>query len=223
MNPSNLPLSRPCLVSDVPVSAPTMPDRETTPELSVVIVSWNARSFLEECLDSLSRGVSRTCEVTVVDNASSDGSSEMVAERFPWVALIQAGENLGFAKGNNLGINRSRGKYIALVNSDVKVLSGCLDQLTAFLDQHPDVGMVGPRIMYGDGRLQSSCRRFPNLWNSACDAFGLNKLFPRSRLFAGEQMSYFACDHTRGVEVLAGCFIVARREAVNHVRGHRRG
>jgi GT2 family glycosyltransferase len=185
------------------------------PEISVIIVSWNARKFLEECLESLSRGISRMCEVIVVDNASTDGSPEMIADRFPWVTVIETGENLGFSKGNNLGIRRSRGKYLALINSDVKVLPGCLDELAAFLDSNPGAGMVGPRVMYGDRRQQSSCRRFPNLWNNACEVFYLNKLFPQSEFFAGEHMFYFSYDQTREVEVLVGCFILARRDAVN--------
>lgn len=188
---------------------------EPAPEISVIIVSWNASRFLEECLESLSRGIGRSYEVIVVDNASIDGSPEMVNTKFPWVTLIQFGENLGFAKANNHGIRRSRGKYLALVNSDVKVLPGCLDQLAAFLDAHPGVGMVGPRIMHGDRRQQSSCRRFPGLWNNICQVFYLNKLFPRYPFFAGEEMFFFSYDRTCEVEVLVGCFILARRDAVD--------
>ncbi|MBZ5499104.1 MAG: glycosyltransferase family 2 protein [Acidobacteriia bacterium] len=187
------------------------------PEISVIIVSWNACRFLEECLESLSRGVTRSYEVIVVDNASSDGSANMVTARFPWVTLIQSEENLGFAKGNNLGIRRSRGRYLALINSDVKVLPACLDRLAAFLDDRPHVGMVGPRIMYDDGRQQSSCRRFPGLWNNICELFRLNRLFPRSAFFAGEHMFYFSYDRVCEVDVLVGCFILVRRVAVEHV------
>jgi GT2 family glycosyltransferase len=189
--------------------------RDAAPEISVIIVSWNAFRVLSECLESLSEGISRSYEVIVVDNASTDGSPDIVDKRFPWVTLIQTGKNLGFAKANNIGIQRSRGKYVALVNSDVKVLPGCLDNLAEFLDQNADSGMVGPRMMYADGRLQSSCRRFPSLWNNACEAIGLNKIFPRARFFAGEHMFYFSCDQTCEVEVLVGCFILARRTAID--------
>lgn len=185
------------------------------PDISVIIVSWNASAFLEECLDSLSRGGSRRMEVIVVDNASTDGSPDMVASRFPWVKLIRSGQNLGFSKGNNLGIRQSRGRYLALVNSDVNVLPGCLDRLADFLDEHQDAGMVGPRIMYGDRRQQSTCRRFPGLWNNFCEIFYLNRLFPRSAFFAGEHMFYFPYDRTCEVDVLVGCFILARRQAVD--------
>ena len=139
---------------------------EVPPEISVIIVSWNASGYLEKCLESLSSGIARSYEVIVVDNDSNDGSPLMVMHRFPWAKLIQTGANLGFAKGNNIGIENSRGKYLALINSDAIALPGCLDALSQFLDDHPDVGMVGPRVMNGDRSLQSSCRRFPTLWNN---------------------------------------------------------
>src|SRR5687768_10072967 len=108
---------------------PKAPLNATAPVISVIIVSWNASKYLEECLDSLSRGVVAPYEVIVVDNASSDGSPDMVETKFPWVKLIRSQENLGFSKGNNVGIRASRGKYLALVNSDVNVFAGCLDEL----------------------------------------------------------------------------------------------
>lgn len=191
-------------------------EKETAPEISVIIVSWNTREFLEECLQSLSSGITRRCEVIVVDNASNDGSAEMVATRFPAVELIQTGRNLGFSKANNIGIARSRGKYIALVNSDVHVLPGCLDALAHFLDRHPQTGMVGPRVMYGDRRLQSSARRFPGLWNTFCQTVHLNRLFPRSPFFGGEHMFYFSYDRVCSVEVLVGCFMLVRKSSLAH-------
>lgn len=200
------------LITDGPLAP--LPHGKYAVEISVVIVSWNARSFLEECLESLEQPSKCSLEVIVVDNASSDGSPEMVAARFPSVVLIQTGANLGFSKGNNVGIRRSRGKYLALINSDARVLPGCLDRLAEFLDEHEDVGMVGPRVMYGDMTLQSSCRRFPGVWNNFCEVFRLNKIFPSSEYFAGEHMFYFGYNRTREVEVLVGCFILARRSAV---------
>ena len=139
----------------------------------------------------------------------------MVRAEFPWVLLIETGENLGFSKGNNIGIRTSRGKYIALINSDVNVFSGCLDSLVDYMDTHLDAGMVGRRLYYGDRLHQSNGRRFPNLWNNTCEVFRLNKLFPKSRFFAGEHMFYFSYDCTAEVEILVGCFILARREAID--------
>lgn len=210
-----VPFSKADAVFVFPAASSIVPrdDELRVPDISVVIVSWNSKAFLEDCLESLAKGHDRPYEVIVVDNDSSDGSPAVV-RRFPWVTLIQSGTNLGFAKGNNLGIRHSRGRYIALINSDVKVLPECLDQLAEFLDANPGVGMVGPRIFSGDGRQQSSCRRFPSLWNNACEIFGLNKLFPQSGFFAGEHMSYFGYDRACEVDVLVGCFVMARRTAV---------
>ena len=184
------------------------------PEISVIIVSWNACKFLEECLDSLSRGITRACEVIVIDNASSDGSPEMVAAKFPWVRLVRSGANLGFAKGNNLAFKHARGRYVCLVNSDVNVFAGCVDALADYLDHHPDVGMVGPRILNADRSLQNNCRAFPNLWNKFCVVFGLSRLFPSSSWFSGEEMCWFDHLRERAVDALVGCFIMTRVKAV---------
>lgn len=183
-------------------------------DVSVVIVSWNAKGFLKECLQSLAdSAASRRMEVIVVDNASSDGSPEMVEQEFPHVELIRSKENLGFAKANNVGIRESTGRYVSLVNSDVRILGDCLGQLADYLDHHRDVGNVGPKILNRDLTLQSSCRQFPSLWNNFCEATGLNKAFRGSSFFSGEHMFYFAHDRELPVDVLVGCFWMVRREA----------
>ncbi len=187
-------------------------------DISVVIVGWNAKHYLELCLESLAVAPPRrSMETLVVDNASTDGSAEMIEARFPWVKLIKSSENLGFAKGNNLAIRQSQGRYIALVNPDVVVFPGCLDALADFLDQNPKVGNVGPRIFNPDMSQQSTCRRFPTLWNNFCSATGLATTFKNSRLFAGEHMFYFSHDRTMAVDVLVGCFSMIRREAFETV------
>src|SRR5215469_422405 len=117
-------------------------------DISVVIVGWNAKHYLELCLQSLADAPPRrSMEVLVVDNASEDGTAEMVQSRFPSVKLIRSGENLGFSKGNNVAIRKAKGRYIALVNPDVIVFPGCLDALADFLDQNPKVGDVGPKVL----------------------------------------------------------------------------
>jgi len=187
-------------------------------DISVVIVAWNAKGYLELCLESLAAAPPRrSMEVLVVDNASTDGTAEMIETRFPRVKLIQSAENLGFARGNNVAIRQCRGRYVALVNPDVKVLPGCLDVLADFLDQNPKVGNVGPRVLNPDMTMQSTCRRFPTLWNNFCEATGLAAKFKKSRLFAGEHMFYFAHDRTLAVDVLVGCFSMIRREAFDAV------
>lgn len=156
-------------------------------------------------------------EVLVVDNASSDGTAEMIESKFPWVKLLKSPENLGFSRGNNLAIRECQGRYIALVNPDVIVFPGCLDALADFLDQHPKVGNVGPRVFNPDMTQQSSCRRFPTLWNNFCSASGLATKFKNSRIFAGEHMFYFSHDRTRPVDVIVGCLSMIRRETFEAV------
>ena len=187
-------------------------------DLSVVIVAWNAKKYLEPCLDSIYSAPPRmSMEVLVVDNASEDGTSEMVESRYPQVKLIKSSVNLGFSKGNNVAIREAQGRYIALVNPDVIVFPGCFDALAEFLDKHPKVGNVGPRILNPDRSLQSSCRRFPTLWNNFCSAFGLATKFKDSKFFAGEHMFYFAHDRVLPVDVIVGCFSFIRREAMEQV------
>jgi GT2 family glycosyltransferase len=186
--------------------------------VSVVIVSWNARQFLAQCLHSLDR---RTCqydmEIIVVDNGSTDGSPEMVQKDFPHCRLICNHANLGFAKANNIGIRQSAGKYVCLVNSDVRVLDGCITRLVDFCDAHPEVGMVGPRIQGGDGNLQPSCRGFPTVWNTLTRALGLDALFPQSTLFGGYLLPHWKHDTLKPVDILSGCFWLVRRQALDTV------
>src|SRR5271154_3287028 len=195
------------------MSSPT-----TSIDISVVVVGWNARHYLELCLESLAKAPPRrSTEVLVVDNASTDGSVEMIEARFPWVKLIRSSENLGFAKGNNVAIRQCQGRYIALVNPDVIVFPDCLDTLADFLDRNPKVGNVGPRVFNPDMTQQSTCRRFPTLWNNFCSATQLERIFKGSSFFAGEHMFYFPHDRTRTVDVIVGCFSMIRREAFDDV------
>lgn len=189
-----------------------------SPEISVVIVAWNAKRYLELCLNSLAEAPpKRSMEVFVVDNASSDGTSEMVESAYPWVKLIKSAENLGFSRGNNVAIRQCQGRYIALVNPDVIVFPGCLDALADFLDEKPRVGNVGPRVFNPDMTQQSTCRRFPTLWNNFCSATRLESLFKGSRFLAGEHMFYFPHDRTLQVDVIVGCFSMIRCEAFEQV------
>lgn len=186
--------------------------------VSVIIVSWNARDYLLQCLASLSTEVCRyPMEIIVVDNASSDRSPECVERQYPQVRLIRNAANFGFAKANNLGIAQSRGRYLALINSDVKVLPDCLTKLVDYCEQHPEAGMVGPRVLGRDGKLQRSCRGFPGIWNTFCRALALDSCFPRSRWFSGFLLSYWPQDCLRPVDMLTGCFWLVRRQALAEV------
>jgi len=139
--------------------------------LSIVILSWNTEALLKQCLESLEEGCEGIggCEVVVVDNGSTDGSSEMVRKyqirntKYK-IRLVENQSNLGFAKGNNIGIKQARGKYIMLLNSDTIVEKGSLKKMVDFLDQHGEISVVGPKLLNQDGTPQSSCGQFPNLW-----------------------------------------------------------
>ena len=130
--------------------------------LSICIVSWNTRELLEACLRSLYADPdSAGWQVLVVDNASSDGSADMVADRFPQAELIRSEKNLGFSRGNNLALERATGRCLLLLNSDTAVDAGALGGLVDYLDSDPEAGAVGPRLVYPDGSLQLSCGRTP--------------------------------------------------------------
>jgi GT2 family glycosyltransferase len=193
-------------------SAPT-----STPLASVIIVTWNAKRYADECLRSLRQNTDIPVEIIVVDNASTDGTAELVQERFPEVCLIQTGENLGFAKGNNVGIARSRGRYLCLVNSDVNVPPGCLRKLIAYMEANPTVGMLGPQMLGPNGEVRRSSMRFPTVGNMLCRALALDAIFKGSRWAGGVLMSDFTHDRTADVEVLNGWFWVVRREALEQV------
>jgi GT2 family glycosyltransferase len=179
-------------------------------DVSIIIVSWNAKAFLLRCLQSLAKETARCrAEIIVVDNASSDGSAEAVEKVFPQVRLICSNKNSGFAKANNIGIKQSCGRYVALVNSDVKVLPGAIERRLVYMNSHPEIGVLGPKVLNADLTLQLSCRKFPTLWNSLCRSLGVDNIFP--------SVSFHPHDAVRRVEALSGCFLLARREALEDV------
>ena len=186
--------------------------------VAVVIVVWNAKQYVLECLKSLREHCGKVCsEVIVVDNASTDGTPELVAEMFPEVKLIRNPENSGFAKANNIGIAQTSADYICLVNSDVKFLDDCISPMVRYLSGHPGVGMLGPKMLAASGEVRRSTMRFPTVWNNFCRAIGLDSLFKGSRSFGGLLMSDFDHQTTAPVEVLNGWFLLVRRSAVERV------
>jgi GT2 family glycosyltransferase len=152
-----------------------------------------------------------------VDNASGDGTPEWVREHFPDCRLVETGANLGFAKGNNIGIALATGKYLFLVNSDVKVLPGCVENLLKLMEANPDIALAGPQMQGADGSIRRSTMRFPTLGNSLCRALALDSIFPGSRVFAGYLMGDFNHQRSREVEILNGWFWVVRRQALEQV------
>lgn len=187
-------------------------------DVSIIIVSYNTRSITLECLEAIRAETGTlSAEVIVVDNGSSDGSVEAIRERFPEVLVLAEQMNLGFAAANNVGIRLSQGRYVCLANSDTVVRHDCIRELVRFLNDNPDVGIVGPRLLWPDLSLQLSCREFPTLWNNLCPSLGLTRLFPHTRRLNGEHMTYFRHDTLCDVDAIVGAFLIARRTAIEAV------
>lgn len=186
--------------------------------LSIVIVTWNCKRFTEECLESLrAYRQDPQAEIIVVDNASWDGTPELVRDSYPEVILIHNEDNLGFAKANNIAIRKSSGKYVCLINPDVRVLDGCIEKMRAYMEANPRIGLLGPQMLGVDGKSYRSYMGAPTLWRIFCRALALDVLFPQSKLFGGFLMPYFRQNRIADVEVLNGWFLMTRREALNEV------
>lgn len=186
--------------------------------LSIAIPSWNTRDLLDQCLSSLYDTMSGAdFEVIVIDNGSHDGSPDMVETKYPQAQVIRNPHNLGFAAACNLGFKYSTGRYFLLLNSDTIVLDGAIRRMLAFMETHPDAGLSGCRLLNGDGSLQRSCSKFPNLLTELYDALYLSKIFPRSRVFGSYAMTYWDFKETREVDFAGGSCLIARREAIEEV------
>ncbi len=186
-------------------------------KLSVVIVNYNVRYYLEQCLLSvLSSLKDLETEVFVVDNNSSDGSLEYLQPKFPGVTFIANHDNPGFSKANNQAIRQSTGKYVLLLNPDTVVGEDTLQNVCRFMDDHPDAGGLGVKMIDGYGRfLPESKRGFPSPWNSFCKMTGISRIFPRSPLFGKYHLKYLEENKVHRVDVLAGAFMLLRREVLN--------
>lgn len=177
-------------------------------EISFIVVNWNAGKYLPEFLSSLAReaeGVPH--EVIVVDNGSTDGSTESLRAYGPPVRLIESGGNVGFARGNNIGIRAGSGRYLCLVNPDVVFHPGSVAAVHMYLERHPEAGVAGPRVYGSDGALQRTCRQLPTLGLTLARAVAIDTTFDPYRTMSGP----------REVEVMNGCFWLVRRTALEEV------
>jgi len=187
-------------------------------DLSLIIVNWNTKGLLLECIQSIKDETEKhTYEIIVVDNASTDGSQEAVQKRHPDVLLICNSDNLGFSKANNIGIELSTGRFVTLVNSDIKILNGCLDKMCEFMAANSDIGLLGPKTINENGRLRYNVRDIPNIWNTLCETFGLHKIFPGWTPFRGRSRNTGLGKKTMDVGVLSGCLLMAQGEALSSV------
>ncbi len=188
-------------------------------DLSIIIVNYNVRYFLEQCLRSVEVAIKDIdAEVFVVDNASTDESMSMVRREFPWVKCIDNSDNVGFSKANNQAIVLSKGKYVLLLNPDTLVQEDTFAKSIAFMDEHPDAGGLGIRMIDGTGNfLPESKRGFPTPWVAFCKIVGLTALFPESQVFAQYYMGHLSADKNQKVDVLAGAYMMMPRKVIDEV------
>lgn len=187
-------------------------------DLSFIIVNWNTRDLILKCIESIKNDtMNMNIEIIVVDNYSNDDSVACIRSAYPEVRLICNKSNLGFAKANNIGLKASTGNRIALVNSDVQILKGCIPKMVLFLDRNPSVGLVGPKALNADLSLQATIRRFPSILDSFLEAFGIKKIFLKSKVINGEFVGEIPQDLPVSVDVLYGCFWLTSREALERV------
>jgi GT2 family glycosyltransferase len=186
-------------------------------KLSVIIVSYNVKYFLEQCLLSVYRAVGgMEAEVFVVDNNSTDGSTAYLRPKFPEAMFIENTSNPGFAVANNQAIKQSKGDYILLLNPDTVVGEESIRTLCFFMDEHAAAGGIGVKMIDGHGMfLAESKRSFPSPWVSLCKISGLSKIFPSSRLLSRYSLPYLNPNKQHTVDVLAGAFMMLRREALD--------
>lgn len=196
-------------------------------DLGIVIVNWNTRDLLRDCLRSVEQSVGVTYRVVVVDNASTDGSAEMVRAGFPRVELIENADNRGYPAANNQGLRRlgfERGgpddapRYALALNPDTVLPPDALREMVGYMDADPRVGVAGPKLVLLDGSLDLACRRsFPTPEISFYRMIGLSRLFPRSRRFGRYNLTYLDPDVETEVDSVVGAFMMVRREAIQRV------
>ena len=179
--------------------------------ISVVVVTYNALPWIERCLESV-----RGHETIVVDHGSTDGTLELVRERFPEATLVEQ-ENKGLGAGSNAGMRLATGDYYLLLNADAWALGDAVERLAAFADEHSRAAVVGPKLLNPDGSLQRSVRGFPTLWRLATEYFFLRKLAPRTRALNAFYGARFAHDRVREADFLMGACLLVRREAADTV------
>jgi GT2 family glycosyltransferase len=193
-------------------------DSKGAPDLSTIIVSFNTCGLLRECLVTLARETAGlTHEAIVIDNASRDGSAEMVAGEFPAVQLIRSSSNLGFAAANNRGFAMARGRYVILLNSDAFPQSDAIRHALERMEAHPEVGLGGGRLVGRDDSWQPSARMFPSLINDLLMISGLAAQFPRSRLLGRADRTWADPLEPAATDWLPGAFVIIRREVLERV------
>jgi GT2 family glycosyltransferase len=198
----------------------------TNIDLSIIIVNYNVKDFLLQCLNSVEKALVSLknngfcAELIVIDNNSSDGSVEMLSRIFRQFNFIKLNSNEGYGRANNLGIEKAKGEFVLILNPDTLIEENNLVSMLNFMKKHPDVGIAGCKVLNPDGSFQLSCRRgFPTPWTSFSKLFGLQNLFPKSKLFGRYNQTYKSIDDTYEVDAVGGAYMFARKEALEQVKG----
>jgi len=187
-------------------------------DVSIVIVNWNTKKLLRDCLESVyAHAGDVEFEIVVIDNASTDGSTDMVKDKFKNVVLIENQDNCGFAKANNQGMAVAKGHYVLLLNSDTVVLDNAVANTVRFADENPSAAVIGCKVLNPDGTVQATCFKFPSVLNILLSSSYLYKVFPNHRFFGREGMTWWDRSDVREVDVVTGCFMLVRREAIEEV------
>jgi GT2 family glycosyltransferase len=187
-------------------------------DVSIIIVNWNTRDILRDCLSSVydqTHGI--FFELTVIDNASSDGSAAMVQNEFPDVILIKNIENVGFAAANNQGMRISKGRYVLLLNPDTIVLEEAIQKTISFSDNHPDIGVLGCQVWLNEHEIQQTCFSFPTLFSLTLQQAGLQRIFSNSKFIARSNYGWWERLNQMDVEVVSGMYMLVKREAIDQV------
>lgn len=190
-------------------------------DVSILILNYNTCRLTMDCLRSVyDSETNYSYEIILIDNNSHDNSVETISKEFPDVLLIANSENVGFAKGNNQGMEVASGRYVLLLNSDTVVRKDTLETMVAFMDSRLDLGASGCKVILPDGSLDKACKRgFPTPSASFYYAFGFSKLFPDRPRFNGYQLGYLDPDDEYPVDCLVGAFMLLRRETIEQVGG----
>ncbi|HVT00639.1 MAG TPA: glycosyltransferase family 2 protein [Patescibacteria group bacterium] len=191
-------------------------------DISIIIVSFNTKDLTLECILSIARTVKKkSFEIIVVDNKSSDDSGKEIKNlesKIKNLKLIQNTENFGFSKANNIGVKESNGRYVLFLNSDTVVYEKTIDGMVEFMDNNPQVGASTCFVRLPNGKLDDAAHRgFPTPWRALAHFTGLSKVFPKTKTFAGYNLTYLPTNQTHEIEALAGAFMVVRGEAGEQV------
>lgn len=188
-------------------------------DISIIIVSFNTKELLNECLNSAKNAIhDLKAEIFVVDNHSQDGTQEMVKKNYPEVKLIANHQNLGFAKANNQALKIAQGSYLLILNPDTKLAQDTLVKMTDFMKKNPEVAVSTCRVELESGQLDRDCRRhFPTPWRAFCHFTGLEKFFAGSKIFDQYYYGYLPSDRKHQIESCAGAFMMVRKSAITKV------